>query len=171
MEEKQESVNRRNRLLFPCICEQSSWHWFITSRFCYICYLHPSKNCLGFAWFWGNILCLEDKMLEAIGLIANKFDLGNGNLNYTHSIHPFCGLCHFCVPGHLGWWSKELLVYLGVAVSPSSSFCLHFPVCSTHQVTKLCWCWAKLLQFQMIGTQSVEAWPPQPWRIKLRFTV
>lgn len=105
--------------------EQSSWHWFITSRFCYLCYLHPSKNCLGFAWFWGSILCLEDKMLEAISLRANKFDLGNGNLNYTYSTHPFCGLCHFSVPGHLGWWSKELLVYLGVAVSPSSSFCLH----------------------------------------------
>lgn len=41
------------------------------------------------------------QVLEAVALGANKFDLGNGNLNCSHSTHPFCSVCHFCVPGHL----------------------------------------------------------------------
>lgn len=46
-------------------------------------------------------LSLEDKVLEAIAPGANKFDLDNDN----HTVHTevFCGLCHFCVLGDLGW--------------------------------------------------------------------
>lgn len=62
---------------------------------------HPSQNCLGCCLVLRAHLSLEDKVLEAIAPGANKFDLDNDN----HTVHTdvFCGLCHFCVLGDLGW--------------------------------------------------------------------
>ena len=136
-------------LFFNLTC---SWDWFIWPWFCYLRYIHP-RIVWVVAWFWGNILSLEDKVLEALALGANKFNLGNGNL--TINIHPFCGLFHLCVSGDLGWWQKELWVSLGVAVSASSSFCLccpsAFTLCKQHTQSnfRFHWHWARIIWFRV----------------------
>lgn len=142
-------------LFFNLTC---SWDWFIRPRFCYLRYIHP-RIVWVVAWFWGNILSLEDKVLEALALGANKFNLRNGNL--TINIHPFCGLFHLCVSG-------DRVVTKGT-VSLLGCCCLCFIILlpllcvnSTHKVTldsidteqgSYGFGW-------VISIPSVEGWPP-----------